>query len=151
MRINRAICLAVALLGGPTTTLLAQGPDSANLAQLRPNRLVRIESPAMGRIQGTVVSQTAGELLLVNGGQHVIPLQSIQRVWVRSRHTKTGAIIGGVLGAGGGLFLGLVIQALCEDGCSSNPVVPVTLFGAAVGTGTGAIIGSVFPRWKELD
>ena len=149
MRVKTAMIVA-ALVLGTVGESQAQGPDSSSLAQLRPSRFVRIETAELGRVKGTVIRRSAGEILLGNGVQHVIPVQSLRRAWVRSRHTMTGAIIGGVLGAGGGVFVGLLAQALCEDGCGRSYVVPGGLVGAALGVGAGAIIGTAFPRWKEL-
>jgi hypothetical protein len=96
-----------------------------------------------------VAQHSAGELRLSNGGEHVIPIQDIQRAWVRGNHAKTGAIIGGILGASGGLFFGLLIDAVCEGDCNGSAAT-LTLFGLGAGAGTGALIGMAFPRWKEL-
>lgn len=150
MRNLMAVATTVALALGASVTAHAQRIDSTSLAQLHPHRFVRIETSALGRIQGTVTQRSASELQLSNDDEHVIPIQDIHRAWVRGRHTKTGAIIGGILGAGGGLFLGLLAEGLCEYDCAHNAVVPVTLIGIGIGAGVGAIIGTAFPRWKEL-
>ena len=142
-----SIALGLTLVAN--TSLQAQRLDSTSLAQLRPQRLVRIETAALGRIQGTVTQRSATELVLANGGDHVVPVENIKRAWVRGNHAKTGAIIGGILGAGGGLFLGLLVKAMCEGGCSGS-VETVTLLGLGAGAGAGALIGLAFPHWKEL-
>jgi hypothetical protein len=150
MRIMRTISITAGLMLCANLAAHAQRIASTSLAQLRTERFVRIETSALGRIQGTVAQRSATDLTLTNGGEHVIPVQEIQRAWVRGRHTKTGSIIGGVLGAGGGLILGLLAEGLCEFDCHHNTALPATLFGIGIGAGVGAIIGSAFPRWKEL-
>ncbi|HEV8123380.1 MAG TPA: hypothetical protein VGP80_04005 [Gemmatimonadales bacterium] len=146
----RTILTTAGLMLGASLPALAQRIDSTSLAQLRTDRFVRIETSALGRIQGTVAQHSATDLTLANGGQHVIPVQEIQRAWVRGRHTKTGAIIGGILGAGGGIFLGLLAEGLCEYDCAHNAYIPLGLVGLGAGAGAGALIGMAFPRWKEL-
>lgn len=149
MRILSTGFIAIGLILGASPTAHAQRIDSSSLAQLRPQRFVRIETSALGRIQGTVAQHSATDLLLADGGEHLVPVDEIQRAWVRGRHTKTGAIIGGILGAGGGLFFGLLIDAVCEGDCQGSAAT-VTVLGLGAGVGLGALVGSAFPRWKEL-
>jgi len=149
MRVVKAISVTFGLLLGATLAAHAQRIDSTRLAELRLDRFVRIETPALGRIQGNVSQRSATELWLSSDGEHVIPIQEIQRAWVRGNHAKTGAIVGGILGAGGGLFFGLLIDAVCEGDCHGS-VAAATLLGLGAGAGTGALIGMAFPRWKEL-
>ena len=64
------------------------------------------------------------------------------------RHTKRGAIIGGVIGTAAGLGIGTFLALFCEtesDGCAGL-VLPVTLIGTVTGAVSGAIIGSAIPR-----
>jgi hypothetical protein len=149
MRAVKTIVVTVGLMLCANLAVHAQRIDVTSLAQLRPERFIRIETPALGRIQGTVAQRSAAALTLANGGEHIIPIQEIQRAWVRGNHAKTGAIIGGILGAGGGLLLGLLIDAVCEGDCNGSAAT-VTLLGLGAGAGTGALIGLAFPRWKEL-
>ncbi|MEP7326137.1 MAG: hypothetical protein ABI836_09335 [Gemmatimonadota bacterium] len=143
------MALVTAYLLGAGSAAQAQRPDSISLARLRPTQFVRVETPVMGRVQGRLAGNSDGELRLVNGDEHIIPVKDIQRAWVRGRHTKTGAIVGGLLGAGGGLLLGLLADELCEY-CTHSAVVPVTLVGLGIGAGLGAIIGAAIPHWKEV-
>ena len=150
MRVVKTIAVTVGLMLCANFAVHAQRIDATSLAQLRLERFIRIETPALGRIRGTVAQRSATELTLANGGEHVIPVQEIQRAWVRGNHAKTGAIIGGILGAGGGIFLGLLAEGLCEYDCAHNAYIPLGLIGLGAGAGTGALIGMAFPRWKEL-
>lgn len=106
--------------------LEAQNPegaplDSAMVTWLRPSRLVRFAGPGMGRVEGTVERQQGNSLSLTNRGvRRVISLGSIDTLWVRGRATKTGAIIGGILGIGTGVFLAALADGLCEFDCHHN-------------------------------
>ena len=128
-----------------------RGMDSASILLLTPDRFVRIQLPDLGRIQGNVSQRTASELVLrVEGESRRVALAAVDSLWVRGRHTKTGAIIGGVLGIGGGIFLGALANALCEYDCDSNYVVGGAVFGAVAGGAAGAIIGAAIPRWRRV-
>jgi hypothetical protein len=127
------------------------GLDSASVVQLRPDRFVRIQVPGMGRFSGHVGFHTATELLLkVEGENRTISLGAVDTLWVRGRRTKTGAIIGGILGIGGGVFLGALAEALCEYSCEGDYIIGGGLFGGVAGGVTGAIIGTAIPRWKRV-
>jgi hypothetical protein len=68
-----------------------------------------LQVPDLGRVQGTVGFRTATELLLQGETENrTIRLAAVDTLWVRGRRTKAGAIIGGILGIGGGILLGAV-------------------------------------------
>lgn len=126
--------------------------DSATVVLLKPTRLVRFSLPAMGRVSGRIANRWGDTLALAsNGTRQVISLGSIDTLWVRGRATKTGAIVGGILGIAGGLFLGALADGLCEYDCqNSDYLVTGGLLGLAAGAGTGAIIGAAIPRWRKV-
>lgn len=150
MRTVRSIAILTVLLLGSSQVSQAQRPNPTSLARLHPSQFVRVETPALGRVQGSVAANSRGELRLFNGTEQVIPIADIQRAWIRGGRTRLGALIGGVLGAGGGIFLGVIINAVCEGDCNGS-VVAATVLGAGVGAGTGAIIGAAIPHWSEID
>ena len=138
-----------------TGTLHAQetgrGLDSASILQLKPDRFVRIQLPELGRIQGRVSFHSSSEMVLqMEGESRAISLAAVDTLWVRGRGTKTGAIIGGLLGIGGGIFLGALADGLCEYDCGGNYVVGGAIFGAVTGGAAGAIIGTAIPRWRRV-
>jgi hypothetical protein len=127
------------------------GLDSASVLLLKPDRFIRIQVPGMGRLTGNVALRSASELtLMTETDSRAISLGSIDTLWVRGRRTKTGAIVGGILGIGGGIFLGALGEALCEYDCEGNYIVGGALFGAAAGGAAGAIVGTAIPRWKRV-
>jgi hypothetical protein len=145
--------LSVALVLTPLWTAAAQSGslDSASLARLRPTRFVRVELPDLSRIQGQVTRSSMTELYLSQDDQERrIPTDQIQRAWVRGRATGIGAIVGSVIGLGGGLLLGAVVDAVCETESCGGATIPVGLLGAGVGAGVGAIVGSAIPRWHQV-
>lgn len=145
--------LPVLLLATPLWTAAAQGGplDSASLARLRPDRFVRVELPDLGRIQGQVTRNSMTDLYLSQGEQErQIPTAQIQRAWVRGRATRTGAIVGGVLGLGAGLFVGALANGLCESTSCGDATLPAALLGTLAGAGVGAIVGSAIPKWHEV-
>jgi hypothetical protein len=149
----QAVILLVAFYSVPAVGQEGQpgGLDSASVVQLRPDRFVRLHVPGMGRFSGNVGFHTATELLLkAEGESRTVSLGAVDTLWVRGRRTKTGAIIGGILGIGGGVFLGALAEALCEYDCGGNYIVAGGLFGGVTGGVTGAIIGTAIPRWKRV-
>jgi len=79
-------------------------------------------------------------------------LAQLRELSVRGRHTKAGAILGGIAGAGFGTFVAIVVNALCEtDDCrGARPyLIAIPVFGAAGGL-VGAVVGTAFPRWKRV-
>jgi hypothetical protein len=129
----------------------SQGLDSASILLLKPDRFIRIQLPELGRMEGRVGFRTESEMVLQMDEQNrTVTLASVDTLWVRGRRTKTGAIIGGILGIGGGIFLGALANALCEYDCGGNYVVGGAVFGAVSGGVAGAIIGAAIPRWRRV-
>lgn len=147
--------LAIAAVMTVPATLRAQSPhvglDSASIAQLTPRRYVRLQLPEYGRIQGTVGLRSGSELTLqVDAENRKISLGAVDTLWVRGRRTTTGALIGAILGAGGGAFLGAIADGLCESDCNGNGVLVVGLLGAGAGAVVGGVVGTAIPRWRRI-
>lgn len=145
----------VVLLASVGAPLIAQdarsgGLDSSSIVMLKPNRFVRIQLPDLGRVQGTVGFLTATEMVLRTEAEtRTVSLGAVDTLWVRGRNTKAGAIIGAIVGLGGGIFLGLLAEGLCEYDCGGNVAVPVALVGMGAGALSGAVVGSAIPRWRR--
>jgi hypothetical protein len=150
--VSGLLALVVLVIAVPLHAQKGQGGlDSASILQLKPDRFVRLQVPDLGRVQGTVGFRTATELLLQGETENrTIRLAAVDTLWVRGRRTKAGAIIGGILGIGGGILLGAVGDALCEVDCDGNYTLNGAVLGALAGGVTGAIVGSAIPRWKRV-
>ena len=88
----------------------------------------------------------------MQAGRKPCRLSELRELSVRGRHTKTGAILGGIAGVAFGTFVGLIANALCEtDTCDgAEPfVIAIPAFGAG-GALVGAAVGSAFPKWKRV-
>jgi len=152
MGLTRLLALLVMLVSPLSAQEIRAGVDSVSVVQLKPDRFVRIHVPELGRVQGRVGSRSATELVLQSeGSSRRVELAAVDTLWVRGRRTRTGAIIGGILGIGGGIFLGALGEALCEVDCDNhNYMVTGAIFGAAIGGATGAVIGTAIPRWRRI-
>ncbi len=76
----------------------------------------------------------------------------IDKLWVRGRATKTGAIIGGIVGLLAGVGYGLLLgEVICNnEDCNADTgtvVAALGLGGALAGAGGGALIGAAIPKW----
>jgi hypothetical protein len=133
----------------------AHDGDRVRVTWLSPNSHFGAENEI-----GTLTFLTPDSIIITTEEENVrIPLREILRV-AGSRGMKTrtgkGALIGAFVGAAGGGFTALLA---CSTGCRSSGgdfegIVAAGLVGsgALVGSGIGAIIGSVIHReaWKPV-
>lgn len=154
--VRHSVSLVFLLVAGAAGRVQPQqsaspGLDSASILQLRPDRFVRIQLPEIGRIQGRVGSRSGSAIVLqMEGEDRTISLGAVDTLWVRGRRTKSGAIIGGLLGIGGGIFLGAIANALCEYDCGGSFVIGGAIAGGVAGGALGAVIGAAIPRWRRV-
>ena len=144
--------IAVTIVAG---TLEAQVPAAGFAAGaalgVKPGRTVRVAVPGEGRVSGDVRSfGTEGLVLETERGPRTFATLP-DTLWTRERAIGAGAIVGGIAGIGGGIFLGLIANALCEYECGS-PVADAAL-GAVVtgvaGAALGTLVGAAIPRWQR--
>jgi hypothetical protein len=136
--------------------LLSTAPAArAQNPLVTPGERVRLETIHAGRLEGVAVSATDRSVLLnQDGDQLEIASAEIERVWIRGRATRNGAVIGGLVGAAAGVTYGLLItrpeSSPCDaDNCTRAGVTAASgALGLAAGAGIGALIGSLIPRWK---
>ena len=125
----------------------AQPPTFETLSD---SQWVRVSRPEHGRREARLLRHTAGELVLDVGQSPLrIPATSIDTLWERRTASRTGALIGGLLGTGAGI---LVATQAVEEG-ETAPVDYVALFavGGAVGGGLlGALMGRAIPKWHRV-
>jgi hypothetical protein len=106
-----------------------------------------------GELEGILVSRQESEWQLMTDGEPTqILLRDVERLWVRGRSTRTGALVGlglgTVLGAAAGWFVGEVI---CDNpDCQASTAGTIATFGlvgAGAGAGSGALLGLAIPSW----
>lgn len=134
----------------------AQNHDSVVLraaASLRAGTLIMAELQGLDRARGLLQGAGLNGIEIADAsGARVLPLADVSRLWQRKRAVGAGAVVGGVIGAGTGVFFGLIATALCEYDCAStgSGIAIGGLLGAAFGAGTGAVIGAAIPRWSTV-
>lgn len=146
------VAFSVALAVGGTTAAAQDQPPV--LLQIEPGKYVRARLAPDRTVSGHFVPVGDGRLgiRLDAGVTDTLRLADLRELSVRGRHTKAGAILGGIAGAGFGTFVAIVVNALCEtDDCrGARPyVIAIPVFGAA-GALVGAVVGTAFPKWKRV-
>jgi hypothetical protein len=155
--LRTALRATLLILGAPGALMAqaAPSPPADPLARLEPGAMIRVELRSGTRVTGRFEQVGDGRLGIRsnNGTGDTLRLAELRTLSVRRRHTGTGAIVGGVLGVGFGVFVGWLVNATCEGGrdCSgARPyLLAVPLFGSA-GALAGAGVGSIFPRWRRI-
>jgi hypothetical protein len=143
-----SVALAVA---GPTAA--AQGEPPV-LTQIDPGKYVRARLDPDRTISGQFVPVGDGRLGIRHdaGATDTLRLAEVRELAVRGRHTKAGAILGGIAGVGFGTFVAIMVTALCEtDDCRGGRpfAIAIPVFGAG-GALIGAAVGTAFPKWKRV-
>ena len=154
-----AVKLSLVTLLLPAGSLAAQArridPDAAAaaLARLSGDATIRLESTEGRRIVGRFGGLSAGSIRVgQNGASEAVDLDRLSAAWVRQRHTKTGAVLGGVAGLGAGIFIGLLANSACEaDDCrGAGPYLKASAIFIPVGAVVGAAVGAAIPRWRRI-
>lgn len=149
-RILAAFSVALAV-GGATAA--AQGQPAA-LSQIDPGKYVRARLDPDRTISGHFVPVGDGRLGIRHdaGVTDTLRLAEVRELAVRGRHTKAGAILGGIAGVGFGTFVAIMVTALCEtDDCRGGRpfAIAIPVFGAG-GALVGAAVGTAFPKWRRV-
>lgn len=129
-------------------------PPETVLARIETGKVVRARLDPGRTIVGVYSPLGDGRLGIRTdaGDTETLRLTDLRELSVRGRHTKTGAIIGGVAGIGLGVFVATIVRAVCDaaDCDDTGPyLVAVPLFGAGGGL-LGAAIGAAIPKWKRV-
>lgn len=149
-RIFVAFSVALAV-GGTTTTAQGQPPV---LSQIESGKYVRARLDPDRTVSGHFVPVGDGRLGIRRdaGVTDTLRLAELRELAVRGRHTKAGAILGGIAGVGFGTFVAIMVTALCEtDDCRGGRpfAIAIPVFGAG-GALVGAAVGTAFPKWKRV-
>lgn len=136
-----SLCEGIAAAQVPVSSAAAR-PGSADLGQVGPVDTAR--RPAHRALQPIRDSLSTIDYGAV--ARQRAPEASAQPAASGRRRSVTRRILGGVIGAAGGLFAGGYLGAVIEgDGCHcDDPGLTGALIGAPVGAVTGGILGALF-------
>jgi hypothetical protein len=145
--ISHLIFLPAVALAQTPKPIPAQQPL---LEVLSDSQWIRVSSTGQARREARLLEHSTTEVVLDLEPQPLrIPVTSIDTLWERRTASKTGAWVGGLVGAGVGI---LVATQAVEKG-ETPPADYIGLFaiGGAVGGGLlGALVGRAFPKWQRL-
>ena len=136
---NEAAVPAVSGQIEPGSTLASKIEKRSLVVVLTPSGTTELRKPLV--VPGGLKSQIDQSIS--------IPWSEIQNIRYKGRATLSGGWIGGASGAAIGTAIGIAVVADDDDVYWWS----IPLFGAAagaVGAGVGALIGSMFPKWKTL-
>ncbi len=132
---------------------LEQNKRSEAIAKLKSQSLIRTHTTELGLTEGQFLKYTGDSLFLVSYlEQKSVSVPAIDALWVRGRATKTGAIVGGAIGAVGGGLLGIFAVAIGSLESGDDPNYVFGAIGGGILAGgicglLGAGIGAAIPKW----
>ncbi|MCU0242391.1 MAG: hypothetical protein MUF51_08200, partial [Vicinamibacteria bacterium] len=136
----------------PTITFAQEeSPPNALQAILHTVRIgqrLRITTRDQLTIQGAYAGIREGHVVLVENGDHAVPLDEIDIIWRRTQRTREGAILGGMTGAAYGLWLCSVFGQ--EYSISARGYALNSGLFASIGALPGALLGAFVPKWQEI-
>ena len=149
-RIFAAVSVA---LSAAATSAVGQSQTPV-ITQIDAGKYVRARLDPDRTISGHFVPVGDGRLGIRHdaGVTDTLRLAELRELAVRGRHTKAGAILGGIAGVGFGTFVAIMVTALCEtDDCRGGRpfAIAIPVFGAG-GALVGAAVGTAFPKWKRV-
>jgi hypothetical protein len=117
---------------------------------LSDSQWIRVSSTGHARREARLLEHSATEIVLDLEPRPLrIPVTGIDTLWERRTASKTGALVGGLLGAGIGVLV--ATQAVEKGETPPADYVGVFAIGGAVGGGLlGALVGRAFPKWHRL-
>ena len=117
---------------------------------LSDSQWIRVSSTGHARREARLLEYSATEIVLDLEPRPLrIPVTGIDTLWERRTASKTGALVGGLLGAGIGVLV--ATQAVEKGETPPADYVGVFAIGGAVGGGLlGALVGRAFPKWHRL-
>ena len=148
------ILAAVSVALSAAATTAAGQSQTPVLTQIDAGKYVRARLDPDRTISGHFVPVGDGRLGIRQdaGVTDTLRLAELRELAVRGRHTKAGAILGGIAGVGFGTFVAIMVTALCEtDDCRGGRpfAIAIPVFGAG-GALVGAAVGTAFPKWKRV-
>jgi hypothetical protein len=136
----------------------AAGEDAAGSGQIQPGTSLaaKIEKKALVQVITPAGAKEIQHPLIVPeglksqvGGATLIPWGEIQKIRFQGRATLTGMWVGA--GFGAALGIAASVAAAADDLDFYWYAYPLIIGGwAIIGAGSGALIGTMFPKWKTL-
>jgi len=117
---------------------------------LSDSQWVRVSSTGHARREAMLLEHSAAEIVLDLESRPLrIPASSIDTLWERRTASKTGAWVGGIVGAGVGILV--ATQAVEKGETPPADYIGLLAVGGALGGGLlGALVGHAFPKWHRL-
>ncbi|MCU0241990.1 MAG: hypothetical protein MUF51_06165 [Vicinamibacteria bacterium] len=146
-----AVLLLVLSSLSSTTIAQAAGPlDSlqARLCAVKIGKPLRIATRDQRTIQGAYAGIKDGSVVLVDNGDHDVPLDSIAFVWQQRRCTRGRVLIGGLIGASAGLIHGSQMGSDIVSPSEGANILGI-LYGAT-GAAVGALTSTGAICWQEI-
>ena len=130
------------------------GQDAVSVRDLTPGAFIKTRLQSGQLVEGRLHWAGTDTLLVgTSTAKRAIPLGSIDSLWVRGSHLRTGTIAGAATGAAIGIaFAFIAARGSCDYGqsCTGGYFVALPL-GAAIfalpGALAGSLVGSLTPRW----
>jgi hypothetical protein len=156
--IRQRVVLTLGLISGVRSDVISQLPAntaapqehhlSAQLQILKPSSWLRIRAND-GRREGRLALRTADSLGLRGAESDTrLPLVAVDTLWVRRHYTKTGFLVGALMGVAGYVW----VTSYAEEDLDELHGLD-NLFGGLICAGSvalGTIIGALIPGWKRL-
>jgi hypothetical protein len=142
------LILCPALAAAQTPRTIPAQPSMFEV--LSDSQWIRVYSTGHAPLEGRLLEHSATEIVLDREPRPLrIPLTSIDTLWERRTASKTGALIGGLVGAGVGVLV--ATQTVEKGETPSADWVGIFAIGGATGGGLlGALAGRAFPKWQRL-
>lgn len=151
------------LLAGLTLLLMAvplqaQAPADSQLTQVlqkakRGRWIVRVNADTAAARQGVIQAVNDTSLTLADHQTLLKDIVLVESLGSSRKSLKTGAIVGGLLGAGVGWLGASLVCAMNEgdDDCTDNAIVILTLT-SAIGAGVGGLFAGFLgsSEWRPL-
>ncbi|MEE9442540.1 MAG: hypothetical protein V3V99_07720 [candidate division Zixibacteria bacterium] len=119
------------------------------IKKLDVEKLLRVQLTDKVRITGIYSEFIGDTLFLIDSlGKRAVPVGSIDIMWKRGRATKTGLLIGSIVGTQVGLIGGYCAAGLMPGDAAVNFLVG-TLTGILTGGLIGSAIGAVIKKWHR--
>ncbi len=148
-----ALC-GLLILPGLAGAQTAGGPrldsDRQQVFQtLEDSQWIRLAGPGLGRREGRVLQHSPTEIVLSPEPQSLrVPATRIDTLWIKGTSSKSGALVGGLLGAAAGVLF--ATQAVEEgETPGADWVLAIGGGGAVAGGLLGALVGLAIPRWHR--
>lgn len=168
------------LLGGMLLSPLASQADNDRLKGLRGLRsgdMLRVVADSLGPVAGRFSRLAPDSLYLGRYPYHferiptrqlnykpinqlmqyrplpgdlAVELDEVSYVYKRGNRAGTGAIVGGLLGAGTFLIMGAAISSTEHHPDNTGDIAKAAIIGGILGSAVGAWVGTIFPTWKEI-